>query len=403
MDKQPRINNSLFQKNSNIALVASLIWQEKEIPRADIARRLNLYRSTVTNITNYLLVNGVIEEGEVGESCSRGGRRPVALSVNRSFGAVLGIDVKLTHYRAVLMDISGASIWEKSCNAPVCPIDDLLDTVLEDCFAAVERIGIPLLGVCFGLPGMIDREKGIIRYSEPLHIRKPYNVYEYFSSRCPVPVLIENDANCCSWYEMMKHRSEASSVVMYGDYIESDIATDERRGIGIGLGLSADSNVFRGSHSSAGEFCSASWHDSDAGQTGIPDSRVRNILEDRDVWQLWIKDVFSSFIPVVSIFDPAEFIITGEPFRERESDMEAVIADLCPGFTRVLEKYGCALRFDTEDGKIVARGAAMMYLRSLFSVPGINDIGSSLHFEWDKVISAAKQGNYWMKQEQKGG
>ena len=398
MNEQPKINNSLFQKNSNIALVAALIFNQKEIPRAAIAKKLNLYRSTVTNITTYLLENNVIVEGKAGKSCEKGGRRPVALSLNPNFGAVLGIDIKLTHYRAVLMDITGKSLWEESRLAPECSFSDLLDSILAECFASVKKIGIPLLGVCFGLPGMIDREKGVIRYSEPLHIKDEYNVYEYFHSRYPLPVLIENDANCCSWYEMIKESSKEadSSVVLYGDYIESDIKTNRRRGIGIGLGLSADGIVFRGSHSSAGEFCSASWNDQDEGQTGISDKSVRNILEDDNVWRLWIKDIFTSLIPVVSIFDPRSFIITGEPFRGREEEMNSLISALAPGFIKVLNKYGCTLKFDTEDEKIVARGAARMYLRSLFSVPDINDIGSSLHFEWDKVIKTASEGNYYL-------
>ena len=46
------IDNNMFQKNANTSLVARLVWQRKSISRAEIARGLGLYRSTVTNITS---------------------------------------------------------------------------------------------------------------------------------------------------------------------------------------------------------------------------------------------------------------------------------------------------------------------------------------------------------------
>ena len=59
-----RINNNNFQKNANTSLVAQLIWKSPGISRVDIARELNLYRSTVTNIISALIDDEVVYEGE---------------------------------------------------------------------------------------------------------------------------------------------------------------------------------------------------------------------------------------------------------------------------------------------------------------------------------------------------
>ena len=75
------VDNNLFQKNANTSLVARIIWQRKSISRAEIARELNLYRSTVTNITAYLIRSGVIQEGRLLESSQQGGRKAVELSL----------------------------------------------------------------------------------------------------------------------------------------------------------------------------------------------------------------------------------------------------------------------------------------------------------------------------------
>lgn len=56
------IDNNVFQKNANTSLIARLIWQRKSISRAEVARELGLYRSTVTNISSYLIEAGIIKE-----------------------------------------------------------------------------------------------------------------------------------------------------------------------------------------------------------------------------------------------------------------------------------------------------------------------------------------------------
>ncbi len=66
-----RINNNNFQKNANTSLVAQLIWKSPGISRVDIARELNLYRSTVTNIISALIDDEVVYEGEEGSGVSR--------------------------------------------------------------------------------------------------------------------------------------------------------------------------------------------------------------------------------------------------------------------------------------------------------------------------------------------
>ena len=54
--------------------VLRLIWQERRISRAEIARRANLSRSTVSEIVSEILPMGLV--AEIGEGPSRGGRRP---------------------------------------------------------------------------------------------------------------------------------------------------------------------------------------------------------------------------------------------------------------------------------------------------------------------------------------
>ena len=54
-------SNQVFQKKANIALVLQTIHRYKEISRVEVASRLGLKKSTVSNIVSELLNYGVID------------------------------------------------------------------------------------------------------------------------------------------------------------------------------------------------------------------------------------------------------------------------------------------------------------------------------------------------------
>ena len=99
-------------------------------------------------------------------------------------------------------------------------------------------------------------------------------------------------------------------------------------------------------------------------------------------------DLFSSLVPVVSVFDPRVFFIHGKPFSD-EQKIRDLLGDACPQFLDVLKKVNCKLIFDTQDESVVAKGAAMMFLQKLFAVPELSEIECRTHFDWEDVIAQA--------------
>ena len=79
--------NNAFQRNSNLSRVFETVWKNPNFSRIDIARKLELYRSTVSNIIGTLVDSGLICEGERGLPTEKGGRKPVFLSITTSLNA----------------------------------------------------------------------------------------------------------------------------------------------------------------------------------------------------------------------------------------------------------------------------------------------------------------------------
>ncbi len=74
-----KTKKEFIMKSINISRVLRLIWQKKGISRIDIAKELNLDKSTITNIITNFIKIGVVQEMKEGTPGPQGGRRPIFL------------------------------------------------------------------------------------------------------------------------------------------------------------------------------------------------------------------------------------------------------------------------------------------------------------------------------------
>ena len=387
-----RINNNAYQKNANTSLVAQIIWRNRGISRVAIARELRLYRSTVTNIISSLIESGVVYEGEEGTGMSRGGRKPITLRLNARFGCVVGIDVQPSHYRAVIVDITGEFLHEERGTFESDSFGGIIEVIMQSLSSKLDKSGIPLLGICIGVPGIVDTSKGIIKYAEPFKLNN-YDLYSELRERFNVPLMVENDANCCAWLQLATHRQSrlGDFMCLIGDYHEGNFQFGDRSGIGVGVGISIDGQVYCGSKWAAGEFLSLSWREGCMGQTGLPLELRLALVNDQHAYRVFLKDLFASLVPVVSVLDPDAFFIHGQPFSD-ERKVREILSEEAPQFEAALHKIDCRLIFAADDEAVVAKGAAMMFLQKLYSIPELSESEERTRFNWDEVIAIAQRG-----------
>ncbi|MBQ2049421.1 MAG: ROK family transcriptional regulator [Spirochaetales bacterium] len=386
------VDNNLFQKNANTSLVARLIWQRGSISRADIARELNLYRSTVTNITSYLINSGVIVEGKYLASTQQGGRKAVELSVNPNFGCVIGFDIQPSHYRSVILSVDGTELWRETGSLGVIPFAEMVEKVIERALMAHKSIKIPVIAMSFAIPGIIDVDNGRIETSFPFGI-KDLDIRQMVHNRFDYPVFVENDANTAAWVDILKNGAWGNAISLVADFHEESRVNPEIIGIGAGVGIILSGKVYRGSHNAAGEFKSVTWKEGLTNQSGLPVDILNSTIDDRDSLAAWMGDTFSSLIPVISVMDVEKLILHGRPFYDREWVMKT-LSERASSFLGLLSEYRCTIVFDSQDECISASGAAMMCLHNLFSVPSLEEADKDGMPTWQQTIEFLQRQNH---------
>jgi predicted NBD/HSP70 family sugar kinase len=378
------VDNNLFQKNANTSLIAKLIWQRKSISRADIARELGLYRSTVTNITSYLIQSGVVREGNRLSSTQQGGRKAVELTINPDFGCVLGFDIQPSHCRMVILAADGTELWREKASFGVLPLTDIITKAIGIAMDAHNSINSPIIAMSFSIPGIVDDSYGKIINSFPFGIMD-FDVREFVNKTYDYPVFIENDANTAAWLDILKNHAWGNAVSMISDFHEEAKSDPEIIGIGAGIGLIFSGKVYRGSHNAAGEFKSITWKNGLKNQSGLDVEVLKKTEDDRECLAAWIEDTFMSLVPILSVVDVEKIILHGKPFEDKEWVMK-VLEERVSSFLGLLKEYRFDIVFDSQDECVSASGAAMMCLHNLFSVPELASSDQSWRLTWDKTI-----------------
>lgn len=225
--------------------VLHLIWDQRRISRAEIARRLNLSRSTVSDVVAMLLSTTLVAEAGVG--ASRGGRRPIVLEFQDEACPILGVDIGASHVSVVLTDLRGRVIaWEHSDHPVRADPDGTLALVAEycrTCLAQWPGSKRQLVGIGVAVPSPVDpahpeRLSGLV-----LPAWKGRHWRDELQLQFDAPVLVDNDANLGA---LAEHWWGAGRGL--DDFAYIKMAT------GIGSGHMVGGRIYRGATGVAGEI-----------------------------------------------------------------------------------------------------------------------------------------------------
>lgn len=364
-------------------MVARLLWRYPGISRIEIAKKIGVYRSTVSNIINSMIRNGVVLESIEHDAGSSGGRKPLHLKLNPDFGCVIGVEIQPSGYTAVVTDFTGAIIGSRTGGLPDGPFEGIPGKIMDDFAETVSSTGLLPLAVCIGMPGIIDSGRAVVLRSDIFNLDN-FEFPQDAGARFGVPVYIENEANCLAWHELLENRNQdlCSLLCVNTEYTRDASRFSHCNGLAVGIGVALNGRVYEGCKHAAGEFVSYHWNGDVVGQgdfsvpgEGIPDHG--GILDE------WIPELFESLIPVISVFDPHAVIIHGEFARHRAA-VETALKRNVPLFDCLLRKTGCILRFSDGDRHSVALGSAHMFLMRLFG--NMAEDAAGLTVSWDSLF-----------------
>ena len=232
-------------RTQNSKRILKLLWEEREIFRAELARRTSLSRSTVSAIVNDLLSTGLVREDRAG--ASTGGRRPILLKFDQRSSSIVGVELGATHVSCVLTDLRCNVRASWSMPAPVREDPRVaLEKMTLGVRKVLEADGLKasqVVGIGVAVPSPTDEARpGELM---PLIVPKwaGYNLAAHLGDSFGLPVFVDNDANLGALAELWWGAGASVSNLAY-----IKVAT------GVGAGLIIDGHIFRGSGGLAGEI-----------------------------------------------------------------------------------------------------------------------------------------------------
>ncbi len=226
-------------RDLNRAAVLRLIATEGPIARNGVARRLGLSPATVTSITRELLDCGLVRVAD--RAPSRGGRPALLLELVGGAATAFGAKVAPDHVVGVRVNLDGEALetFEQRLDlTKKTASPQHIAEVLSKWVRASDGDS-PLLGIGLGVPGVVDG--GVV--DSPILGWRRAELSDALQERLRVPVLVDNDVNTLAIAERL-----------YGRGHDADNFVTVTIGRGVGLGVVAAGDIYRGYRGGAGEF-----------------------------------------------------------------------------------------------------------------------------------------------------
>ena len=193
-------NSLLETRRRNGILIKNKIFRTEHAMRGEIAKELGLTLPTITNSINEMIKEGVVEPEPLPEECLSGGygRKPQMVRFRREAGYSIGIELGAYHTRAVLVNLRGEVVEERTRRKAALQYGEMLAQVTElvdelcGCVPSLQKEEGKLIGIGIGVPGFVDTEGGTIRQN----FRVDWNgrpLGQDLKERYPVPILIDNN------------------------------------------------------------------------------------------------------------------------------------------------------------------------------------------------------------------
>lgn len=159
-------NNLPRVKASNQSAILRTIYYYGPIQRTEIAERLLLTLPTITTNINQMLTDGLVREKSGREAVGVSGRRARLLEINEQAHCFAGVELKGDQWSVCVTDFCGNTLAVRSGEQKGPDYESVMEQVAREfmkCLRESKKGLEELCGIGFGLPGLVDRDHGILK------------------------------------------------------------------------------------------------------------------------------------------------------------------------------------------------------------------------------------------------
>lgn len=239
-----RTRSHTLVRQGNLSSILHQLRKNAPISRAALAEETGLNKTTVSSLVNELMEHNFVRE--VGLESSGTGRPAIMLELNPNAGFILSAEVGVDFILVASSNFAPEIIWHhQEAIQPGASQREIMDRVL-----ALVNLGIQnscndcktLLGIAFGIPGLVDQETGELLFAPNLQW-KNIPLRKILKEAFDAPIYIDNEANMAALGEHYFGSAQGYEEVLYIS-----------AGVGLGGGLVHNGKLYRGITGTGCEF-----------------------------------------------------------------------------------------------------------------------------------------------------
>lgn len=293
-----KIRNSSYLRKNNLRVILKEILKHQPVSKSQVARKLNVNSSTVSQLLKPFIDRKIIVESSQGPSS--GGRPPQLLTINPTAAFSMAVDLSGYSVRIALIDstLKINSLQELNLKPQIYEGLEQLIQKIKEMLSIVN--GHRILGLCIAVSGVLDPHTGRIS-SSLIKGLENIRIVEFLQKYLNLPVLVENDANLSALGEFMNLEEDIKNMF----YIHL--------GDGLGGGMILDKSIFKGDRDYAGEIgrmiysCEPFITVGDVYSKMLKEYLVRGEIPSK----LLVNLLFSVVQNVLSVTDICHFVVGG--------------------------------------------------------------------------------------------
>ena len=235
-----KTSNSQVVKIHNTNLVIEKLVELRETSRIELARLTTLNKATVSSIIQDLMDKEIVIETD--KTVKTSGRSAKVVALNKYAGRIIAIELQPEAIYGVITDLYGDIVYE--IHRPIAdpnfrPYLDELLIGIDELKSNTRDTTYGILGIGIGIYGVIDKESKI-KFA-PFNSWKDIELKKIIEDYTGIDTYIENEANISALGENIAYPTQHNIISL-------------NIGIGVGMGIIINDELYTGSDGFAGEI-----------------------------------------------------------------------------------------------------------------------------------------------------